>query len=205
MENSAKEPLQSNAITGVNDNLSTSVVSNRIIVKAMVHNNANGEKEAAIISSTPIEKSIHNCETYIAARCEPNDLSPDKCDIYLLNKSESSTPEVSTSYSDHYDWPEINVEDTKREKIRIIRNIALKSKSPKNCITQPQKRMRLDDEIFPPFDEIILSPPKEFQDAECSVHVKDVGFSLIKQILDLIDNNQFDTLTKIETFVAALK
>ncbi|XP_048519198.1 uncharacterized protein LOC125503211 isoform X3 [Dendroctonus ponderosae] len=140
MENSAKEPLQSNAIT---DNLSTSVVSNRIIVKAMVHNNANGEKEAAIISSTPIEKSIHNCETYIAARCEPNDLSPDKCDIYLLNKSESSTPEVSTSYSDHYDWPEINVEDTKREKIRIIRNIAVSSTIPNNAVCKMCKHILL--------------------------------------------------------------
>ncbi|KAH1026294.1 hypothetical protein HUJ05_010837 [Dendroctonus ponderosae] len=292
MEISAKEPLQSNAITGVNDNFPTSVVSNSSIVKAMVHMNANGEKEAAIISSTPIEKPIHNCETSkiplvdsdrkpktvecppkrtlfkldsysyldqldldasssgdlftplshkqnftktyvkktiqkntvkqntrpksnkplfglepikhkgfhalfnesrrkhlqaaytyanqstcqnldIAARCEANYSSPDKRDIYLLNKSEASTPEFSTSPSDHYDWPEIDVEDAKGKKINIIQNIALKRKSPKNCITQPQKRMRLDDEILPTFNEIIPSPPKELQNAEGSVHAKD--------------------------------
>ncbi|XP_048519854.1 uncharacterized protein LOC109545386 isoform X2 [Dendroctonus ponderosae] len=316
MEISAKEPLQSNAITGVNDNFPTSVVSNSSIVKAMVHMNANGEKEA-IISSTPIEKPIHNCETSkiplvdsdrkpktvecppkrtlfkldsysyldqldldasssgdlftplshkqnftktyvkktiqkntvkqntrpksnkplfglepikhkgfhalfnesrrkhlqaaytyanqstcqnldIAARCEANYSSPDKRDIYLLNKSEASTPEFSTSPSDHYDWPEIDVEDAKGKKINIIQNIALKRKSPKNCITQPQKRMRLDDEILPTFNEIIPSPPKELQNAEGSVHAKDVGFSLIKQILDLMYNNQVDSLQKLK-------
>ncbi|KAH1016686.1 hypothetical protein HUJ04_007867 [Dendroctonus ponderosae] len=276
MENSAEEPLQSNAITGMNDNSPTSVVSNRIIVKAMVHRNANGEKEAPIISSTPIARPKRNCKKKIQNTTDldiievlPMPEEPDnhpvkettskikpkgkpkpvekktrqkntvkrnkrtksnkpllglepvmqdyfalfeesRCthleavakyanqppllmfeqntfqnlDLAARCEASASTPPLSSSSSEHYDWPEIDIEDAKGNKVNIIQNVA--------------ERTILDDEMLPTFDEIIPSPPEELQNAEDSVHVKDVGFSLINQILDLMYNNQGDSLTKLK-------
>ncbi|ERL88461.1 hypothetical protein D910_05847, partial [Dendroctonus ponderosae] len=119
-------------------------------------------------------------------------------DLAARCEASASTPPLSSSSSEHYDWPEIDIEDAKGNKVNIIQNVALKRRSPKNCITQPQERTILDDEMLPTFDEIIPSPPEELQNAEDSVHVKDVGFLLINQILDLMYNNQGDSLTKLK-------
>lgn len=55
-------------------------------------------------------------------RNEPSNSPPGK---KLLIKSDSSTPELTGSPSDHYEWPEIEIENANGKKINILQNITV--------------------------------------------------------------------------------